>query len=151
MSEQEEIQKLINICKSADKTDIKYCFGRVPNHIALEISRLTQINIINADKLINVYGLMHAFKNHSDKKEQEKRGQLPIVFEDFLLIPEIVNNYTEVQIANSDRRGNPGIYFIKKINNIKYQVCMTYTEKRDHRTDEIKKTLTVSTMFKKKI
>jgi phage-Barnase-EndoU-ColicinE5/D-RelE like nuclease3 len=149
MSDREEIKKLINICKSANKTDLKYCFGKVPNYIAMKISRLTQVNIINADKFIKVNGLMHALKNHSNKKEQEKRGQLPLVYEDFFLIPEIVNNYDEVYRGNDDQHGNPGIYFIKNIKNIQFYVCMTFTTKKDRRTGEIKNRLTVSTMYKK--
>jgi hypothetical protein len=129
-------------------------FGTFPNSIAQTISSTTNINIIGAKFKINTHKVSHILRFHSGNTEtgrvkERDRNQIPVIKEDFYLIRKIILEHDEYENSNPDQHNNPGIYFKKLINNIQYWVCVTYTTKRDHRTDEIKKRLTVSTMFKK--
>jgi hypothetical protein len=130
-------------------------FGSFPNSIAQIISSKTKINVIGAKLKINNQKVSHILKYHggiieTGRVKERDRNQIPVTKEDFYLIHYILLENDDYQNSDQDQHGNPGIYFIKKINNIQYWVCMTYTTKKDHRIGEIKKRLTVSTMFKKK-
>ena len=160
MSDSEEVRnKFDSLFKQYDidkKVKYEIEFGIMPNHMALNISSIVDFNIIGAKLRIDSEKVSHILIYHdgitaTERVKEDKRGQIPVTRADFYLINKIILECDEYKKATQDQYGNPGIYFIKKINNIQYWVCMTYTTKRDRRTDEIKKKLTVSTMFKKKI
>ena len=160
MTDLEEVRNMFDSLFNQYKIDkkVKYEieFGIMPNHMAQDISSIVGFNIIGAKLRIDSEKVSHILIYHdgiteTERVKEEKRGQIPVKKEDFYLIHKIILECDEYKKARDDQYGNPGIYFIKILNNIHYQVCLTYTQKRDRRTDEIKKKLTVSTMFKKKI
>ena len=153
MANQYTIQELVLIAKGNDeelkKNDFE--FGRTPNALARQISQDTGINIIGAMKVINPFGIFHVIKYHSTEEEY-KRHQIPVSDTDYDHVPDIVNNFDSYELAAKDQRGNPGIYYKKRIGDIIYFVCMTYTHEKDRYTKEIyNKRLTLSTMYKKHI
>lgn len=159
MTDSEEVKNKFDSLFKQYEIDKEYFneieFGIMPNHLAQKISSQLNININGAKLKVTNKKLNHIFKVHDGKTEmgrvkEEERGQIPVNRDDFYLIHNIIVGHDEYRKADPDHYGNPSIYFIKKINNIHYWVCMTYTTKRDHRTGEIKKRLTVSTMFKKR-
>ncbi len=151
----EKFDSLFNQYKIDKNVFFEIEFGTIPNQLAQIVTSQVNINIIGAKLRIDNQRVSHILKYHdgitaTERVKEEERGQIPVKKEDFYFIHHIILKNDYYEKARPDRRGNPGIYFIKILNNIHYQVCLTYTQKRDHRTDEIKKRLTVSTIFKKK-
>lgn len=150
MANQYTIQELVEISKGTDE-DLKnstYEFGIFGNALAQTISAEVGFNIIEAVRLIKPYGIMHIRSSHGKVSEFE-RGQIPVYDQDFDLVPTIIHEFDTYVRAEDNKRGEPGIYFTKTINEVEYTVCVTFTQKRDRNTGGMKKKLTVSTMFKK--
>ena len=56
----------------------------------------------------------HIKKNHG--QGEERRGQVNITPEDFVLIPLVMNEFDTTQYESTDRKGNKKIMFVKKVN-----------------------------------
>jgi hypothetical protein len=150
MANKYTIQELVEISKGTDEElkDSTYEFGIFSNSVAQRISAVVGFNIIEAVRLIKPYGIDHIRAAHGKENEIE-RGQIPVTDQDFDLVPIIIHEYDTYVRAANNKRGDPGIYFMKTIGEIDYTVCMTFTQKRDRNTGGMKKKLTVTTMFKK--
>lgn len=87
--------------------------------------------------------IRHNQKEHGDPVREEARGQIAIVDGDYLLIPDILENYDTVEKSpNKNKQGNEVIIYVKE-----YPDGTVYylEEKRDGRSS-----LSFETMYKKK-
>ncbi len=69
-------------------------------------------------RVIEVYGLTHTMQTHGTESER-KRGQIPVIYDDFLIIPLIVATGT-VSLAGKDNTGRPLLLWEAIIDGIKY-------------------------------
>ena len=60
----------------------------------------------------------HIKKHHG--QNEEKRGQVDIIPEDFALIPVVMNEFDTVEHTGSDKTGNKKLLFTKKIEHTIY-------------------------------
>lgn len=69
-------------------------------------------------RVIEVYGLKHTMQTHGAESER-KRGQIPVIYDDFLIIPLIVATGT-VSLAGKDNTGRHLLLWEATIDGIKY-------------------------------
>jgi phage-Barnase-EndoU-ColicinE5/D-RelE like nuclease3 len=138
-----KISELVAYARDATNTENREEeFGFFPNFQAQQINQATQVRLNDAIKIITSDGLRHAMKEHGNHVEENKRGQKGLTDADLNEIPNIVANFDSVQKGNT-KRGQPGVLFIKTINNVKYFVAMTlYRNRGDEK-------LQFSTMYAK--
>jgi len=60
----------------------------------------------------------HIKKHHG--QNEEKRGQVDIIPEDFALIPVVMNEFDTVELTGEDKLGNRKLFFSKKIESTVY-------------------------------
>lgn len=91
---------------------------------------------------LDVSGTRHAYKNHGNEKTEASRGQIAITDEDFEKIPDIVDDYDDIEFEEEDKKGTPLIKYRKNFDdNSTYYV-------EEIRTKHNK--LTIKTMYKTK-
>jgi len=101
----------------------------------------TGFDLSEYERVIDSYGIKHAFKKHGNAKLEEMQGQLAINPDDFEKIPEICLNPDKVKSGIKNKFDNELIQYIKEFDNE-----ITYIEeKRDG-----KKELGTKTMYKRK-
>lgn len=72
----------------------------------------TGINIEGYSHVIDNYSVKHVLLNHGSISET-KRGQLPVVLDDFDLIKQIVNNFDSVTNGGKNKQGRDILIFEK--------------------------------------
>lgn len=87
--------------------------------------------------------IIHNQKKHGNAEREEKRGQVAICMNDYLLIPEIIENYTNVILSpNKNKQGRDVLLYEKKYDD----GTIIYVEE----VRENRKSLSFQTMYKKK-
>ena len=97
-------------------SNIKLYFGKVSNKIADMIDKKLGINVHNYNISLKNDDIRKIFKDHGTEKTEIPRGQVPITEEDFLNIPEIINNPDNIERSGTTQQGKPAIKFEKNIN-----------------------------------
>ncbi len=96
-------------------------FGKIDDIQAALIFEKTEIDIKGYQRVIDVYGIKHALKQHGNEQQEEKRGQIAIKKEDFLLIPQIVTSENVIW-AGKNRIGKDCLLYEAIIDDIFYYV-----------------------------
>lgn len=131
-------EKLIKIQKS--KENIKIDFGILSKKEIDLVKAKTGINLDGYRRILDSSSIKHVIKNHGNKEVEEKRGQIAVVEDDFLKIPEIADT-NNVIFEGVNKRGLRVLLYMKKIKGVYY----FYQEIRTKR-----KELAMLTMYKKK-
>lgn len=136
----------------------KYLSNKIPKHKKEEIrtvveiitdfcksvemlSQLTGFDLTGYERIIDKFGAIHAFVKHGNPKQEESRGQIAIIIEDFEKIPDITSNPDKIVCGEKNSHGKELIKYYKD-----YDCTYIYIEeKRDG-----KKVLATQTMYKKK-
>ncbi|MCH8317901.1 MAG: hypothetical protein IIA88_05300 [Bacteroidetes bacterium] len=134
-----EITKLVSyaIC-SKNKDEKSVYWGNINTIKANEIFLKTGLNIEGYSYEIDSSSIRHIFKHHSDKVKETNLKQVAISKKDFLLIPEILENYDIVVKGKKRKSGTYSIIFIKQIGKTYYIV---------EEVRKKKKTLALKTMY----
>ncbi|OQY03400.1 MAG: hypothetical protein B6I20_05090 [Bacteroidetes bacterium 4572_117] len=119
----------------------KFKLGKI-SQIELDmLKEKTNFDLSEYERVIDSYGIKHAFKKHGDDKLEKMQGQLAIKPDDFEKIPEICLNPDKVKSGIKNKFGNELIQYTKKFDDE-----ITYIEeKRDG-----KKELGTKTMYIRK-
>ncbi|MCH8318488.1 MAG: phage head morphogenesis protein, partial [Bacteroidetes bacterium] len=108
------------------------------NEIFIKIS----LNIEGYCYEIDSLSIRHILKQHGDKNKEKQLKEIAVTKKDILLIPEIFENYHNIQkVTKKTKRGTYSILFIKQIGK-KYYVVGELRKK--------KKTLALKTMYIKR-
>lgn len=94
------------------------------------IERLERVFITDSD-------IRHIMKHH--RKNEEDRGQIDIVPEDFGVIPEVLNGFDSCEHTDTDLLGNRKFEIVKYVDDVFYVVTVQRGRKR----------MEVRTMWKK--
>jgi hypothetical protein len=136
-------QKIIDVLiadADTSKRTHKILFEVSPQ-IAQRIESITGINVTGYKHTIDKSEINHAINRHSNEKIEKSRGQIPITNEDFLFLPEIIQNPDNISGIGKDKLGRETIIFEKLVetsNIITYEAVLTG-----------KKELAFQTLFKK--
>jgi phage-Barnase-EndoU-ColicinE5/D-RelE like nuclease3 len=134
---------------------IEYAFNDISNQLktfefqylhddversALEI--LLCLNLKDFKRTIDNYAIVHTHNKHGQENKEKSRGQIAVIKEDYLLIPDIVNNPDSISVGEKSNIGTELIIYEKEINNIYYFYVEEVRKKR--------KSLSMKTLYKKK-
>lgn len=137
----EELKQIIDKAKNNPNERQKLVIGKVSDDLATK-AKENGLDITEYNHDIDVSGTRHSFKNHSNEKKEELRGQIAITDGDFERIPEIVYAYDDVQFGEVDEKGTPLIKYHKHFDD----GTSIYAE--EVRTRQ--KTLTIKSLYKRK-
>jgi hypothetical protein len=98
-------------------------FMPVSLEAALRVQRDTGLNISDCLHIMDTDSIRHIIKYHGSNKEI-LRGQEPLVREDLLLIPQIVDNPDAIENGGKTKPGRDTVRYSKNIDGVRYY----YTE-----------------------
>lgn len=108
----QNIKNIIDEAKSSNTEHKIALVGKVSQKLENDAHK-AGYDITGYEHTIDSYGIKHALKKHSNSNTEEARGQIPIIDEDILKIPEITTNYDKVTFGNKDKIGNNLIIYSK--------------------------------------
>lgn len=94
-----------------------FIIGKANAGYAEKIKNKTGLNVLGYDLIIDNYAIKHIINNHGNKEVENKKNQVAVTKNDFLLIPEILF-YPDI-IIKSDKANNKGLKVIKYIKQYK--------------------------------
>ncbi len=92
----------------------KISLGKPTEKQIEKVKNETNLDISDYERVIDNYGVKHAFKKHGNPKTEEPRGQIAITADDFEKIPEIVENPDKVEDVGKNKIGNDLILYEKE-------------------------------------
>jgi len=138
---EDKIQKILDSGKDTS-VRVHVQLHELSSGVVGRVYGLTGINIAGYKSSIDRSEVNHTLNNHSNKKKEESRGQVPVTINDFFLVPDIIDNPDDVIYAGKDRIGRETIRFEKCIGKIRYIVYTAILSGR--------KELAFKTLFKQK-
>jgi len=133
------IQKIIS--ENSNKAET-YSLGKLTDIEVAILLEKTGLDLSGYERVIDKYGVLHAFVKHGNSKLEESRGQIAINLSDFELIPDIISNPDRIDFGELNSHGKMLIKYFKLFD-CEY---IYIEEKRDG-----KKQLATQTFYKKKI
>ncbi len=118
----------------------KYSLGRLKEKEISMLKEKTGLNLEGYKRVIDKFGVIHAFKNHGNEELEKKRGQKAIKPSDFQLIPEVTETPDKIDSGVKNSHGKDLIKNTKKIDD----TIIYVEEKRDG-----KKVLATQTLYKR--
>ena len=98
----EEIEALVAFAFSDDTNRNRVVkLGRINENQADLIKAKTELEVEGYNRIIDVYGVKHTFRQHGNPQTEEKRGQIAITKEDFLLIPQIIESENIIWVGKN--------------------------------------------------
>ena len=109
-----DIINFVNKAKNA-VTSNKMFFGKIGQEISNKIKNILGLDVSNYNVALSSYEIKHILNNHSDKKKEISRGQVPITVDDFKKIPQIISNPDSIYQDGTTFQGKAIIIFKKNI------------------------------------
>lgn len=124
--------------------------GKLLRRVVAKVSHKLKVDLEGKTGIDDTYvhsiessAIIHNQKRHGNPKSEEKRGQIAIQMDDYLQIPDIIENYDSVEVSpNKNKQGNEVLLYTKKYAD---GLVFYLEEVRDNR-----KSLSFQTMYKKK-
>lgn len=142
----EKFDEIISTAVNNTKPKGSIVLAKVDKKTADIIEKITGINTINRSERITASDIRHILNHHGDKNTEIRKGQLPITKADLKRIPDVIQNFDNIEKGNTnvDKKGeHQTVRFIKEYNNnLLYVVEVVPSEGN---------TLTIKTMWKKPI
>ncbi|HZL14363.1 MAG TPA: class I tRNA ligase family protein [Verrucomicrobiae bacterium] len=91
-------------------------FGRVDVEEARRLEAETGLKLEGYRRFVDNYAIAHILHEHGDADAETKRGLVAITQEDFLLIPEIVQQPDRISHAGKTAVGLEGVLYEKRVN-----------------------------------
>ena len=116
----------------------KLYFGMVPDELSQRVSLETGVDIAGYNCTLHAQEILKILNRHGNGAAEEAHGQRAITADDFVLIPEIVQNPDQIRLSEKLYNGRPVLLFSKTING--RTTVVTYASQR-------RRDLTVQTMY----
>ena len=116
----EKFNEIISTAINNPKPKGSIVLAKVNKKTADIIEKLTGINTINRIERITASDIRHILNHHGDKKIEAEKGQLPITKTDIKKIPDVIENFDNIEKGNLniDKNGkHQTVRFIKEYNN----------------------------------
>ena len=134
----EDISNFVNNSRKVPG-NFKMYLGKITENVSNTIKSTLGINVDNYNISLKTDDVRKIFKDHGSEKTEIPRGQVPITENDFLNIPNIINNPDIVSEAGKSPQDKPVIKFEKNING--NNVVVTYVSDKHNN-------LELQTMYK---
>jgi len=132
---------IINFAKKSKSIpgSFKMYIGKVKESVSNIVKNKIGIDISDYNISIKTDAIRHSLKGHSDMNNEQTRGQIPLVEQDFANIPLIINSADNISYEGKNKQDKPVIKFEKNING--NNVVITYVSDKH-------KNLELQTMYK---
>ncbi len=134
----EDISKFVNNSRKISG-NFKMYLGKIKESASNLIKNKLGINVDNYNISLKTDDVRKIFKDHGSEKTEIPRGQVPITENDFLNIPDIINNPDSISLEGKSPQGKPAIKFEKNIDG--NTVVVTYVSDKHNN-------LEMQTMYK---
>lgn len=111
---EQEIDETIKKAKSNDNSNSIVTIGNVDKKL-IDEAKKQGLDLTGYKHNIDVYGIKHSFKNHSDKEKENNRGQIPITDEDIKKAKEYVYSYDNSSFGEKNDQGRDIIKLWKQM------------------------------------
>jgi phage-Barnase-EndoU-ColicinE5/D-RelE like nuclease3 len=111
-----QLEALINLAKSDVNTNETIVFEANPE-ILEQMSKQFEKDLSGYNFQIDMYAIRHIFKEHTDAKKEESRGQIVINESDILLVFDVLNQPDLFFYDGKSRLGKDIFVFQKLIGN----------------------------------
>ena len=135
---EKDILNFINISKKSSNDKLYY--GKIDSTLALKIYSSINLYLKDYNFSLQRNSLKHIFNHHGIHTKENKRGQIKIIAEDFILLPKILNNYDKIYLSHKVECNNISFVIEKEIDNIIYKL-ICYISNKKH-------TIEVKTLYK---
>jgi len=135
---EEDILNFINISKKSSNDKLYY--GKIDSTLALKIYSSINLYLKDYNFSLQRNSLKHIFNHHGIHTKENKRGQIKIIAEDFILLPKILTNYDKIYLSHKVECNNISFVIEKEIDNIIYKL-ICYISNKKH-------TIEVKTLYK---
>ncbi len=104
MSEKTLLEFIHSFRHTASNRQEKYILGEANAVEVATLLELTGIDVSGFRRIIDNFGVRHAFKKHGRPETEEPRGQIAILPEDFEQIPDVVSFFDQI-ITEQSKKG----------------------------------------------
>ncbi len=140
MNKKKNIEEIVSKAKNKSNKNEWFDYSKMDRKTAEKLKNKGVIDLKDYKHMIDVAGVNHVMRKHG-KEEEKYKGQIPITENDFLNIPNIVENYDDVNPSNKTKMHLEAIKYTKVIENKKYTMVEEIRSGR--------KKLTMKTLYKK--
>ncbi|MEE1280392.1 MAG: hypothetical protein UHH95_06150, partial [Oscillospiraceae bacterium] len=113
---EQQLRQFIDDARNGKNLSKKMYFGAIPEELAVRIKQDTGIDVESYNCTLRASEIRKIFSNHGDEQTESQRGQRAITEDDFVSIPQIVQNPDEIRLSDELFEGKPVIEFVKTIN-----------------------------------
>ena len=106
------------------------------------LENLLSGKFIGFKRTVDNYAIVHTHNKHGQSSKEISRGQIAVLVNDYLLIPEIIDNPNRISVGEKSNIGTELIIYEKEINGIDYFYVEEVRKKR--------KSLAMKTLYKRK-
>lgn len=103
MSEKTLLEFIYSFLYVADNKQEKYILGEVTEEEVAILLEVTGFNVSGFRRIIDNFGVRHAFKKHGHPATEEPRGQIAILPEDFVRIAIAVSFFDQIATEKSKK------------------------------------------------
>jgi len=116
----EEVGALYDLVSTAPRVTFQEAgFVPVLPEAVLLVQRDAGLNIYGYSHIMDTDSIRHIIKSHGDNKEV-LRGQVPLVREDFFLVPEVFGSPDLIENGGKTKPGRDTIRYGKNIGSFRY-------------------------------
>ena len=133
-----DIRKFVDNAKSASN-NLKIYIGKIADNISQKIKDTLGFDVKGYNISIKNDAVRKILKDHGKEETELPRGQVPITENDFLQIPNIINNPDKITDGGNNVHGKPTLQFEKNLNG--NTVVVTYVSDKHNN-------LELQTMYK---
>ncbi len=91
-----------------------YSLGKLTPKEIESLKEITDFDLTDYERIIDKFGVIHAFVKHGNEKVEAARGQIAVIPEDFEKIPEIVSEPDKIESGEKKQsRERPNQIFQK--------------------------------------
>ncbi len=113
---EQQLRGFISDAAAGKNLNKKIYFGAISKELADRIKQDTGIDVNKYNCTLRASEVRKILKDHGKEEKEALRGQRAITEDDFVLIPQIIQNSDKIILSDELFEGKPVIHFIKTIN-----------------------------------
>lgn len=111
-----QLRQFIDDARNGKNLSQKIYFGSIPESLAERIKHDTGLDVKSYNCTLRASEIRKIISIHSNEESESERGQRAITEDDFVAIPQIIQDPDEIRLSNKLFEGKPVITFVKTIN-----------------------------------
>ena len=113
---EQQLRQFIHDAQNGKNLNKKIYFGAISEEMAFRIKQETGIDVNKYNCTLRASEVRKILKDHGNEQSEALRGQRAITEDDFVMIPQIIQNPDQIILSDELFEGKPVINFVKVIN-----------------------------------